>query len=117
MTLKEGDLLLGTVVRVYPAYALLLFSDGRTGLLHAREAGKGYGVAFTRAIQVGNIYKVKAIAVDPLRNSLKVSLKRLTPAERRSPFPNEKVDPATVSFAGLAKRLPGWIQEENSKDI
>lgn len=113
---KIGDILEGTVVRVYPRYAILLFQGGRTGLLHISELSHNYIRNFTGFVQVGNIYKVKVIETDPKENFLKVSLKQMTPAERRSALNRVPIDPDRISFEALEAKLPEWIKEENDDD-
>lgn len=112
---KVGDILEGTVVRVYPRYAILLFPEGRTGLLHISELSHSFIRNFTGFVQVGNIYKVKVIETDPGENFLKVSLKQLTGSERRSSLKRELVDQDRVSFEALEQKLPEWIKEENDE--
>jgi general stress protein 13 len=112
---KVGDVLEGTVVRVYPKYAIMLFDDDETGLLHISELSSAYVRNFTSYVHVGNIYKVKVIALDPDKGFMKVSLKQLSPSERHSGLGKRHVNPSEVSFQELEKRLPEWILEENTK--
>jgi predicted RNA-binding protein with RPS1 domain len=107
-----GDVLEGTVVRVYPRYAILLFDDLSTGLLHISEVSNSYVRNFTGYVMVGNIYKVKIISLGD-DGSMKVSLKRLSEAERHHNFRKRHIDPADISFQTLEKELPIWIKEEN----
>jgi S1 RNA binding domain protein len=74
---QVGDILEGTVVRVYPKYAIMLFDNGETGLLHISELSNSFVRNFTGYVQVGNIYKVKVIAYDEAKSFMKVSLKRV----------------------------------------
>jgi len=113
---KVGDVIEGTIVKVTPKYAILLFEGGETGLLHISELAKSFVRNFTGFVQVGNIYKVKVIEYDETRDSMKVSLKKMTPAERKKPLPKKRVESASISFSGPAKRLPEWIEEENKKE-
>jgi predicted RNA-binding protein with RPS1 domain len=113
---KEGDVIVGTVVRVYPKYAIMLFDDDETGLLHISELSNDYVRNFTGFVHVGNIYKVKVIQVDEAKGFMKVSLKRLTEAERRDGLTKHHIDPKTVDFTELEKRLPDWVKDENAKD-
>ena len=72
---KEGDVIVGTVVRVYPKYAIMLFDDDETGLLHISELSNDYVRNFTGFVHVGNIYKVKVIAYDEAKAFMKQILK------------------------------------------
>ncbi|MCQ2772236.1 MAG: S1 RNA-binding domain-containing protein [Bacilli bacterium] len=111
-----GDIIEGTVVRVYPKYAILLFDEGETGLLHISELSNSYVRNFTGYVQVGNIYKVKVIDYDPEKDFMKVSLKSVTSQERKKPLRKKKVDPAGISFVELETKLPDWIKEENGEN-
>lgn len=112
MIKKVGDVLEGTVVRLYPRYAILLFDDMSTGLLHISELSKNYVRNFTAYVAVGNIYKVKIISLEN-DGSMKVSIKQLSEAERHRNFKKRHLDPKEVSFLTLEKELPEWILEEN----
>jgi len=113
--IKIGDVIEGTVVRVYPKYAILLFDSGETGLLHISEASSSYIRDFTAFIQVGSIYKVKVIERNVAGGYMKVSIKRLTNQERHGPLGHSPVDPQRISFAELEKRLPEWTIEESER--
>jgi predicted RNA-binding protein with RPS1 domain len=113
---KVGDILVGTVVRVYPKYAIMLFDEGETGLLHISELSNSFVRNFTGYVQVGNIYKVKVIAYDEERSSMKVSLKQLTGEEKREPLLKKRVDLKDIDFTALEAKLQVWIDEENNKE-
>jgi len=113
---QVGDLLSGTIVRVYPKYAIMLFDDGETGLLHISELSNSFVHNFTAYVQVGNIYKVKVIAYDEEKDFMKVSLKQVDLKERNEPMEKRRIDPSTVDFTALEKKLPEWIKEENEKE-
>lgn len=113
---KIGDILEGTVVKVYPRYAILLFDGNETGLLHISEVSNHYIHSFPDLVKVGNIYKVKVIALDEESGSMKVSLKQLTHAERRGSITKRKIEEGNISFSGLKEKLPEWIAEENKKE-
>ncbi|MCH3908994.1 MAG: S1 RNA-binding domain-containing protein [Bacilli bacterium] len=113
---KVGDLIVGTVVRVYPKYAIMLFENGETGLLHISELSKAFVHNFTAYVQVGNIYKVKVISYDEEKDFMKVSLKAMSLSQRNSSLEKRKIDPDDVSFKELEKKLPDWIKEENQKE-
>jgi len=113
--IKVGDILEGTVVRVYPKYAIMLFDEGRTGLLHISELSNSFIRNFTSFVQVGNIYKVKVTEINPIENSMRVSLKQMNNAEKHMPLAKISIDPSRISFAELERHLPSWIEEENTK--
>ena len=113
---KVGDILEGTVVRVYPNYAIMLFESGSTGLLHISEITDGYIRNFTSYVAVGNIYRVKVIEIDEEKQSMKVSVKQLTPEERKQATTHGEIPEEEISFKALEERLEGWIKEENKEE-
>lgn len=113
---KVGDILEGTVVKVYPRYAILLFDDGLTGLLHISEVSNHYIHSFTDYVKTGSIYKVKVISFDENGPSMRVSLKALTGSERRDSIARMRVKNENISCKALLEELPNWIEEENEKE-
>ena len=111
---KVGDVVTGTVVRVYPSYAILLFDEGWTGLLHISELSYGYVHHFAGMVNVGSIYTVKVIALDEEKNNVRVSLKQTTAQEKHNAFHHKKIDKDAISFASLASALPNWIETQNN---
>jgi len=112
---KVGDLAIGTVVKVYPSFAILLFEEGWTGLLHISELSNAFIHSFTNFVKVGSIYHVKVIAVDEESEAVRVSLKQVTPGERKRSFRHRAVENDTIDFSELEKRLPEWIAEQNEE--
>ena len=110
---KVGETYIGTVVSVYTSYAIMLFDEGWTGLLHISEVSTSYIRSFASYITIGSIYNVKVIAVDESSGQVRVSLKQMTNSERRKSFRHCPVDSQDIDFAPLAKMLPLWIAEEN----
>ncbi len=113
---KVGDLYSGTVVKVFATYAILLFDDGWTGLLHISELSHSYIRSFTSFVTIGTIYNVKVIDVDEASGKVHVSLKQLTSSERRRFFPHEKVEEKEISFDALKQQLPLWIDQQIKED-
>ena len=110
---KVGETYIGTVVSVYTSYAIMLFDEGWTGLLHISEVSTSYIRSFASYITIGSIYNVKVIAVDEDSGQVRVSLKQMTNSERRKSFRHCPVDSQDIDFAPLAKMLPLWIAKEN----
>lgn len=116
MKVKVGDILEGTVVKVYPRYAILLFDEELTGLLHISEVSNHYIHSFTDYVKTGSIYKVKVISFDESGPSMRVSLKALTGSERRDSIARMRVKNENISCKALFEELPNWIEEENKKE-
>ena len=112
---KVGDLAIGTVVKVAQSYAILLFDEGWTGLLHISELSNSFIHSFTSFVKIGSIYHVKVISVDESTGAVRVSLKQVTPNERKKSFRHRQVADSTIDFSELEKRLPKWIEEQNKE--
>ena len=112
---KVGDLAIGTVVKVCPSFAILLFEEGWTGLLHISELSNSFIHSFTSFVKIGSIYHVKVIAVDEKSGAVRVSLKQVTPSERKKSFRHRQVTDSIIDFSELEKRLPKWIEEQNQE--
>jgi S1 RNA binding domain protein len=117
MNPKVGDIAVGTVIKVCPTFAILLFDEGWTGLLHISELSSSYIRSFTNFVTIGSIYNVKVIAVDEENGAIKVSLKQMGAADRKKAFRHKKIDPSEIDFSELEKRLPEWIKAENQGEM
>lgn len=117
MTPKVGDIYDGTVVMVRPHYAILLFEEGWTGLLHISEVSHSYIRNFEAYVNVGNIYNVKVIAVDEEKGNVRVSIKAMNSQDKKKASSHRKIDPSEIDFSSLKKQLDSWIEMENRKEI
>ncbi|MCR5491289.1 MAG: S1 RNA-binding domain-containing protein [Bacilli bacterium] len=113
---KVGDIASGTVVRVYSSYAILLFDEGWTGLLHISELSSKYIRSFTSYVAIGTIYNVKVTDVNEVTGSVRVSLKQMSISDKRKVFRHKKIDPEEIDFNALKEKLPEWIEQENEKE-
>lgn len=114
-----GKIYEGTVAKVYPNYAILIFEEGFTGLLHISELSDKFIRNFSSLVQVGKIYSVKVFELDEKGQNAKVSVKRITPEERKNYDKYVKIDPNTIDFSPLQEKLPEWISsqlQEETKD-
>ena len=108
---KVGDIVVGVVARVYHNYAIMLFEDEYTGLLHISELSNRFIRSFTGYCKVGNVYTVKVVAVDEEKMNVKVSLKQMNNFERRQTLKGETIPQEKVDFAKLQEKLPAWIEK------
>lgn len=109
-----GDIATGTVVKVYPTYAILLFDEGWTGLLHISELSHNFIHNFTAFITAGSIYSVKVIAVSEDATNVRVSLKAMTAQDKKKTFKHKRINPEEIDFSALEEKLPLWIAEQNA---
>lgn len=112
---KVGDIATGTVVRVYSTYAIMLFDEGWTGLLHISELSRAFIRSFTHFVTIGTIYSVKVILVDQERGHVHVSLKQMGTQDLKHCFLHRKIENQEISFAALRDHLPGWIESQNKE--
>ena len=112
---KVGDIAVGTVVKVFPTYAIMLFDEGWTGLLHISELSHSFIRSFTSFVTIGTIYSVKVVHVDEEAKKVHVSLKQVTASERKRSFSHREIDPSEISFDSLREHLPRWIEEQNKE--
>ena len=112
---KVGDIAVGTVVKVFQTYAIMLFEEGWTGLLHISELSHSFIRSFTSFVTIGTIYSVKVINVDEEAKKVHVSLKQVTAGERKRSFSHREIDPSEISFDSLREHLPRWIEEQNKE--
>ena len=99
-----GDVIQGTVVRVYHNYAIMLFD-------HISELSHKFIRSFSGYCKVDNIYAVKVIDVDETKRSVKVSLKQMSSQDRKKALQPCAIDIEQVDFAVLESKLPEWVQE------
>lgn len=114
---EVGTCAIGTVVRVYQSYAIMLFDDGWTGLLHISELSNSFIHRFTAFVTIGTIYCVKVISVDETLGKIHVSLKRVTASDRKRAFAHTPINPLDIEFRSLQASLPEWIKQQNKETI
>ncbi|MBP5091453.1 MAG: S1 RNA-binding domain-containing protein [Bacilli bacterium] len=106
-----GDVVQGTVVRVYRNYAIMLFDAGYTGLLHISELSHKFIRSFSGYCKAGNIYTVNVIEVDEEKGAVKVSLKQMSSQDRKKALQPSPIDSEQVDFAALESKLPNWVND------
>lgn len=127
MSYEIGELVIGKVINVKPYALFMSFEDESKGLLHISEISNSFIRDIEKFGTVGDLIKVKVIAVDPTNNFLRVSLKKVPNNEMYSTHSNEyrqTIDVKQDDFALLEKMLPIWknntlkqILEENENEI
>ena len=110
-----GDILEGTVIRVYPKYAILLFEDGETGLLHISELSNSFVRNFSSYVKAGTIYRVKVIEIDEEKGFMKVSRRKLSGQERHQSMDRKAIPESDQSFQAIEETLPSWVKEETER--
>ena len=91
--LKEGMELEGTVTNVTNFGAFVDLGVHQDGLVHISELSHHYVADARRAVQVGEVVKVKVISVDTTLKRISLSVKATRPMPRPKPRPKAKVAP------------------------
>lgn len=108
-----GDIATGTVIKVYPTYAILLFDEGWTGLLHISELSNNFIHSFSSFVTAGSIYSVKVLSISEDGKNIRVSLKAMTSQDKRRAFRHKRIPQEEIDFSALEEQLPLWISQEN----
>ena len=95
--LKEGMELEGTVTNVTNFGAFVDLGVHQDGLVHISELSHKYIQDARQAAKVGDIVKVKVIAVDPTMKRISLSMKALAPKPPRPPRRKKKVVEKTTA--------------------
>ncbi|MDY6430513.1 MAG: S1 RNA-binding domain-containing protein [Bacilli bacterium] len=113
---EVGKIYEGTVAKVFSNYAILIFEEGFTGLLHISETSDNYIRSFTSLVKVGKIYNCKVISLDPNGQNIKVSIKKITAEERKNYEKFVDVSHLKTDFTSLSSHLGGWIDSKIGKE-
>lgn len=112
---EVGEIKQGTVARVYRNYAIMIFTEGYSGLLHISEASNKYIRNFPRYIKIGSIYSVKIIEVDQEKKTVKVSLKQVDSSSKAKLNKGNLIPEEEIDFSALKEKLPGWIKQKEGQ--
>lgn len=119
---KVGDIVEGTIINIRDFGAIIIFSDGKKGLLHISEVANVFIRNIRKYLKIGKTYQVKIIGIED-DGFLKLSMSKITDEEKEDYHKNGikkvKIDPEYIDFTALKEKLPGWIKsakEEGSKN-
>lgn len=119
--IKVGDIVEGTIISIKDFGAIMIFSDGRKGLLHISEVANVFIRNIRKYLKVGKTYQVKVLSIED-DGFLKISMSKITQEEKEAH--NSQVckktfiDEECIDFSTLKKKIPQWIKQakENSND-
>lgn len=110
---KVNDIIEGTIINIRDFGAMMIFSDGRKGLLHISEIANTFIRNIKKYLKIGKTYQVKVIGVED-DGFLKLSMSKITEEEKEEYHKNGikkvKIDPKFIDFSGLKEKLPEWIE-------
>ena len=105
--LQEGMILQGTVTNVTAFGAFVDIGVHQDGLVHLSHLAQRYIKDASEAVKVGEIVKVKVLAVDLQRKRIALSIKEAEPGNGQAKLPKPLPLPATEKKTGPAD-LSGW---------
>lgn len=119
--IKVGDIVEGTIISIKDFGAIMIFSNGRKGLLHISEVANVFIRNIRKYLKVGKTYQVKVLSIED-DGFLKISMSKITQEEKEAH--NSQVGKKTfideeyIDFSALKKKIPQWIKQakENSND-
>lgn len=116
---KVNDIIEGTIINIRDFGAIMIFSDGKKGLLHISEIANVFIRNIHKYLKIGKTYQVKIIGIEN-DGFLKLSMSKITEEEKDEHHKNgikkTKIDPEFIDFTPLKEKLPEWIKnakEEN----
>lgn len=118
---KVGDIIEGTIISIKDFGALMIFSNGKKGLLHISEVANVFIRNIRKYLKVGKTYQVKVLSIED-DGFLKISMSKITQEEKEAHHllgvKKTYIDEEYVDFSALKKKLPQWIKQakENSND-
>lgn len=111
---KIGDIIEGTIINIRDFGAMMIFQDGKRGLLHISEVANVFIRNIHKYLKVGKVYQVKVIGIEE-DGFLKLSMAKITEEEKNEYHNNGikkvKIDPEFIDYSALKERLPEWISK------
>ena len=110
-----GEIIEGTIINIRDFGAIMIFNDGKKGLLHISEVANVFIRNIHKYLRVGKTYQVKVIGIEP-DGFLKLSMSKISEEEKADYHKNGvkkvKIDPEFIDFTALKEKLDEWIQKE-----
>ena len=114
-TYEIGEIIEGTIVNIRDFGAIMIFTDGKKGLLHISEVANVYIRNIYKYLKIGKTYQVKIIGIED-DGFLKLSMSKISEEEKEEYHKNGikkvKIDPEFIDYTALKEKLPEWIEKE-----
>ena len=115
---KVGEIIEGTIINIRDFGAIMIFNDGKKGLLHISEVANVFIRNIHKYLKVGKTYQVKIIGIED-DGFLKLSMSKITDEEKEEYHKNGvkrvKIDPDFVDYSALKEKLEEWISKEKEE--
>ena len=113
-----GEIVEGTIVSIRDFGAIMLFSDGKKGLLHISEVANVFIRNIHKYLRIGKTYQVKVIGIED-DGFLKLSMSKISEEEKdeyhRNGIKRVKIDPEFIDYSVFKEKLPEWIKKERDE--
>jgi predicted RNA-binding protein with RPS1 domain len=117
---KVGEIIEGTIINIRDFGAIMIFNDGKKGLLHISEVANVFIRNIHKYLKIGKTYQVKIIGIED-DGFLKLSMSKISDEEKEEYHKNGvkrvKIDPEFIDYSALKEKLDEWISiEKEQKD-
>ena len=113
-----GEIIEGTIINIRDFGAIMIFSDGKKGLLHISEVANVFIRNIHKYLRIGKTYQVKVIGIEG-DGFLKLSMSKITEEEKEEYHKNGvkkvKIDPEFIDYTALKEKLSDWIASEKGE--
>jgi len=117
-TYEIGEIVEGTIVSIRDFGAIMLFADGKKGLLHISEVANVFIRNIHKYLRIGKTYQVKVIGIEE-DGFLKLSMSKISEEEKEEYHKNGvkrvKIDPEFIDYSVFKEKLPEWIKKERDE--
>ena len=116
-----GEIIEGTIINIRDFGAIMIFNDGKKGLLHISEVANVFIRNIHKYLRIGKTYQVKVIGIEP-DGFLKLSMSKISEEEKneyhRNGVKKVKIDQEFIDYSALKEKLDEWIkkEKENAND-
>lgn len=111
---KVGEIIEGTIISIRDFGAMMIFNDGKKGLLHISEVANVFIRNIHKYLRIGKTYQVKVIGIEE-DGFLKLSMSKITDQEKEDYHKNGikrvKIEPEFIDYSALKEKLPEWIEK------
>ena len=112
---EVGEIIEGTIINIRDFGAIMIFNDGRKGLLHISEVANVFIRNIHKYLKIGKTYQVKVIGIEE-DGFLKLSMSKISDEEKEEYHKNGvkkvKIDPEFIDYTALKEKLNEWISKE-----
>ncbi len=112
------EIIEGTIINIRDFGAIMIFADGKKGLLHISEVANVFIRNIHKYLKIGKTYQVKIIGIED-DGFLKLSMSKISAEEKEEYHKNGvkkvKIDPEFIDYSVLKEKLNEWISKEKEE--